>query len=40
MYVAGAADQFDESDPEDLKEKSSFFNFFYWCATATHMSAA
>ena len=24
------ADQFDESDPEEAKEKSSFFNFFYW----------
>lgn len=24
------ADQFDETDPEEAKEKSSFFNFFYW----------
>ncbi len=24
------ADQFDEDDPRDRKEKSSFFNWFYW----------
>ncbi|KAK9827716.1 hypothetical protein WJX81_004356 [Elliptochloris bilobata] len=24
------ADQFDEDDPRDVKEKASFFNWFYW----------
>jgi len=24
------ADQFDEDDPRDRKEKSSFFNWLYW----------
>ena len=24
------ADQFDEDDPRDRKDKSSFFNWFYW----------
>ncbi len=28
------ADQFDESDPDQAREKSSFFNWFYWCATS------
>ena len=32
VFLPLAADQFDETDPEDAKEKSSFFNFFYWCA--------
>lgn len=24
------ADQFDEDDPRDRREKASFFNWFYW----------
>jgi hypothetical protein len=30
LFFLLCADQFDESDPEEAKQKSSFFNFFYW----------
>ncbi len=32
------ADQFDESDPKQAREKSSFFNWFYWYASATWLT--
>lgn len=30
LIVLGG-DQYDESDPKELKQKSSYFSYFYWC---------